>query len=203
LSLEFHPLSDFVVVVGRKASGKTIYTKFLLKMLKHKVLIDPTWQLGELGYVIHFPEKQKIVTAFTDFKSVVFQPKHMTPEVYEEVFSQCLILSNYTLGVDEIDKFARPRWYITEYLHELINRGRHQGIGLICNSRRPAMMHNDIRSNADYVVCFHLHEERDVKYMSDWLNVSEEKIKNLPEYHSLLFNVHDHSVTEQLPCRMV
>jgi hypothetical protein len=203
VSLEFHPLSDFVGVVGRKASGKTIYTKFLLKMIRRKVLIDPTWQFKDLGYIIHFLDKQRIVTAFKEWHSVVFQPKHMTAEVYEECFSQCLQLSNYTLGVDEIDKFARPRWYITEYLHEVINRGRHQGIGLICNSRRPAMMHNDIRSNADYVVCFHLHEERDVKYMSDWMNVSEETIKNLPTYHSLLFNVKDHSVTEQLPCKLV
>mgnify|MGYP001597679791 FL=1 len=201
MSLEFHPLSDFVCVVGRKASGKTKYTEFLLKRLPKKIMIDPTWQLAHLGYVVHFPDR--ITAAFKEWKQVVFQPKHMTSEVYEECFSQCLQLTNYTLGVDEIDKFARPRWYITEYLHEVINRGRHQGIGLICNSRRPAMMHNDIRSNADYVVCFHLHEERDVKYMADWLNVTEDKIKNLPAYQSLLFNVKNHSVTPQLPCRLV
>lgn len=182
-----------------KASGKTIYSIFLLKAVRKKILIDPTWQLGSLGYCVHFPDR--IVPAFLEWKSVVFQPKHMNLETWEECFSQCLKVTNYTLGIDEVDKFARPRWYITEYLNEIINRGRSQGIGLICNSRRPAMMHNDIRSNCDYVVCFHLHEERDVKYMSSWMNVSEESIKNLPDYHSKLFLVHKHQVIDQLPCR--
>jgi hypothetical protein len=200
LSLEFHPFSDFVVVVGMKASGKTTYSIFLLKQVKKKVLIDPTWQLGQLGYCVHFPER--IVETFQEFNSVVYQPKHMNAEAWEEVFNQCLQLSNYTLGVDEVDKFARPRWYISDYLNEIINRGRSQGIGLICNSRRPASMHNDIRSNADYVVCFHLHEERDVKYVASWMNINEESIKNLPDYHSKLFLVHQHKVVNQLPCRL-
>ena len=201
MSLEFHPFSDFVVVVGMKASGKTIYSIFLLKYITKKILIDPTWQLGSLGYCVHFPNR--IIPAFQQWHNVVYQPKKYDEETYSQVFQNCLKLENYTLGIDEVDQLARPRWYITEYLHELINRGRHQGIGLICNSRRPAMMHNDIRSNADYVVCFHLHEERDVKYMASWMNVSEESIKNLPDYQSFLFQVHKHQVVKQLPCKLV
>jgi len=198
MSLNFHPFSDFLVVVGRKASGKTVFTKFAVKGIRRKIIIDPTWQMGSLGYVVHFPERIK--EAMQKFGAVVYQPKHMDELTYDQAFEECLQWSNYTLVIDEIDKFARPRWYISQALNELINRGRHQGIGLICNSRRPHKTHNDIRSNADFIVCFHLHEERDLQYMARWIGTSEDNIKNLKAYHSILYIVQGSQIIKQAPC---
>jgi len=197
MTLNFLPFSDFLVIVGMKASGKTTLTKFYMRELKRFIMIDPTFQLGEIGYCVHFPER--ILAAFKKFGKVIYQPKHMSKEAYAETFQTCLTLTNYTLGIDEIDKFASPRWYIHESVKELINRGRAQGIGLICNTRRPHMMHNDIRSNADHIIVFKLHEKRDREYMSEWIGVDEQQIKNLPFYHSFYYDVHKNSVTSQLP----
>lgn len=197
MTLQFRPYSDFLSVVGMKASGKTTITKFYCKSLRRLIFIDPTWQVGELGYVVHFPER--IVPAFKKFGKVIYQPKRMDKLTYQRAFEACLSQTNYTLGVDEIDKFARPRWYLCEEVHEIINRGRAQGIGLICNTRRPHMIHNDIRSNADHVICFKLHEERDCKYMGKWLGIDEQEIKNLPFYHSFYFNIKAAKVEKQLP----
>jgi len=197
MTLKFRPYSDFLSIVGMKASGKTTVTKHYCKQLPSLIFIDPTWQVGELGYVVHFPER--IVPAFQKFKRVIYQPKRMDKETYQRVFETCLSLTNYTLGVDEIDKFARPRWYVCEELHEIINRGRAQGIGLICNTRRPHMIHNDIRSNSDHVICFKLHEERDRKYMAEWIGVDSQEIKDLPLYHSFYYNIHASTVIRQLP----
>lgn len=197
MSLKFRPFSHFLMVVGMIASGKTTLTKSYCKNLHRLIFIDPTWQVGELGYVVHFPER--ILPAFQQFKKVIYQPKRMDKLTYQRAFSACLSQTNYTLGVDEIDKFAKPRWYICEELNELINRGRAQGIGLICNTRRPHKIHNDIRSNASHIVCFKLHEERDRKYMGEWIGVDPQKIKDLPLYHSFYYNVHASTVTPQLP----
>jgi len=187
------------MVVGMIASGKTTLTKHYCKSLQKIICIDPTWQLGELGYVVHFPER--ILEAFRtrQFGRVIYQPKHMDKDTYCQTFHACLLLSNYTLVVDEIDKFARPRYYLCREVAELINRGRAQGIGLICNTRRPHMIHNDIRSNASHIICFKLHEKRDKEYMAEWLNTNAETIKNLPKYHSLYYNVHAGTVTKQAP----
>jgi len=180
-----------------KAIGKTTITIFYCKNLKPLIFIDPTWQVGELGYVVHYPDR--IVPAFQQFKKVIYQPKRMDKLTYQKAFAACLSLTNYTLGIDEIDKFARPRWYICEEVREIINRGRAQGIGLICNTRRPHMIHNDIRSNADHVICFKLHEERDRKYMAEWMGIESNNIKGLPKYESYYYNVHASTVTPQQP----
>ena len=197
MTLQFKALSDFLAVIGMKAEGKTTLTKAYCKSLRRLIFIDPTWQVAELGYVVHYPER--IGPAFKNFKKVVYQPKRMTKDSYQLAFEACLYQTNYTLVVDEIDKFAKPRWYICEETNEIINRGRAQGIGLICNTRRPHKIHNDIRSNADHVVCFKLHEERDLKYMSEWMSIEASKIKGLQKYHSLYYNVHASTVTPQLP----
>lgn len=197
MSLHFKPFSDFVVVVGMKASGKTTLTKFYCKQLRTILIIDPTWQINDIGFIVYFPER--IRAAFNKFQRVTYHPKNMTTEAYTQTFQSCLDLTNYTLIIDEIDKFARPRWYLCNQVMEIINRGRAQGIGLICNTRRPHMIHNDIRSNADHVICFQLHEERDRKYMSEWLGVDAEKIRTLPPYHSFYYNVHENKVSLQTP----
>lgn len=201
MSLHFHPFSDFIVIVGRKGQGKTTFTKFLVKQLRsHVIAIDPTWQL-RMGYIVHFPER--ITQAFQKFSLVVYQPKSMDKETYHQAFKECLKFSNYTLIVDEVDEFAPSTGIIIKPFKEIVNRGRAQGIGLICNTRRPASMHKNIRSNADYVVCFQMHEEDDVKYMSKWMNVTEENIKGLESYHSILYVVQGSKTIMQTPCPLI
>jgi len=208
MTVHFHPFSDFLIVVGMKAMGKTELTKSFCKALRRLIFIDPKWQLGELGYVVHFPER--IAPAFQKFGKVIYQQK--TPEalryktqrerdqiLYREVFSTCLQFSNYTLGIDEIDRFARGKWYICPEFSEIINRGRIQGIGLIGNSRMPHMFHGDIRSSADHIICFKLHEERERKYMAEWIGKDHNEIKNLPRHHSFYYNVDKSTVTPQEP----
>lgn len=208
MTVYFRPYSDFLIVVGMKAMGKTVLTKSFCKPLRRLIFIDPKWQLGELGYVVHYPER--IAPAFLKFGKVIYQQK--TPDnlrslpqkeidriLYQQVFSVCLQFSNYTLGVDEIDRFARGKWYICNEFSEIINRGRIQGIGLIGNSRMPHMFHGDIRSSADHVICFKLHEERERKYMAEWMGISHTTIKNLERHHSLYYNVMEGTVTPQEP----
>lgn len=182
--MKIKPFSDIICIFGRKGRGKTVYTKFLVRQLKRYIIIDTTWQFDSYGYVVHFPERIK---EFENFPHLVFQPKHYDKESLDLVFQECLKYHNYTLVIDEIDRFARPRWYISEHLREIINRGRRQGIGIICNSRRPASTHNDLRSNADYVITFQLHEQRDLEYVSDWIGVDESAIRQLREHQSLLW----------------
>ena len=200
MSLQFHPFSDFIIVVGRKGQGKTVFTKYIVKHLRKLIAIDPTWQL-QMGYIVHFPER--IIPAFQKFNIVVYQPKNMDKESYIEAFNNSLKFSNYTLVVDEVDEYAPSTGIIIAPFKEIVNRGRAQGIGLICNTRRPASMHKNIRSNADYVVCFQMHEQNDLKYMSEWLNVEPETIKSLPPYHSILYDVRKHQTTFQTPCPLV
>lgn len=198
MSLKFKAFSHFVCIFGRKGRGKTVYTKFMAKHLKRFVVLDTTWQLGDLGYCIHYPDR--LIESFKKYPQVIYQPMKYDDESFGRFFASCLHFQNYTLIIDEVDRFARPRHYISDQLREIVNRGRVQGIGLIVNSRRPAMTHMDLRSNANYVVCFHLHETRDVEYVSEWIGTSEETIKALKGHESLLFSAETGQVTHQEAC---
>ena len=198
MSLKFRAYSDFVCIFGRKGRGKTVYTRFIAKHLKRFIVLDTTWQLGGLGYVIHYPDR--LIESFKKYPQVVYQPMKYDQDSLCRFFAGCLHFSNYTLIIDEVDRFARPRWYMCDQLREIVNRGRAQGIGLIVNSRRPASTHMDLRSNADYVVCFHLHETRDLEYVAEWIGTSQETIKALKDHESLMYSAQTAQVTHQEAC---
>ena len=197
MTVVFHPYTDFLLIVGMMAQGKTTITKHYCKSLKPLIAIDPTWQLGEVGYCVHFPER--ILAAYQKFKKVIYQPKKMDTLTYQRAFQVCLSLINYTLVIDEIDTFAKPNWYKCDEVEQIIKRGRAQGIGIIGNTRRPANTHNDLKNNVYHVVCFKLHGKSDVDYMSEWLNIDKMEIKGLQKYHSLYYNVTEGTVTKQAP----
>jgi len=203
MSLKLNPYSDFVVVTGLKARGKTTYTIYLVKELLNVpfIAIDPAHQLSALGYCVHYP--QNIARAMRQFKHVVFQPiksSFTETETYDLAFKECYRFRNYLLIIDEVDEFA-PTWgFKSEHLNELVKRGRTRGIGLICNSRRPHNFNKAIRNNADFVVCFQIVEEDDLKYMSKWINTSKAKIKALKPYYSYLYDVKEGKTTLQHPC---
>lgn len=185
MSIPFFPYTTFLIITGMKASGKTFLTRKLLKMLNRIIVLDSTWELGDLGYEVHHPERIK--PAFLEWKKIVYQPMHDDDETWNQVFHVLRNLANYTLGINEIDQFTHGQWYISEDFKHIVRRGRIQGIGQISNTRRPSLFHRDIRNSADVVVCFHLHEEDDVKYMSKWIGASKEEIKGLQKYWSWLW----------------
>lgn len=199
LSISFLPYTHFLIVVGVKASGKTYYTIYICKSLLRLIAIDPTWQLSELGYVVHYPDRIK--PAFLKWKRVVFQPMNQRNETYNEAFKVLRYLLNYTLVIDEIDKFTHGQWYISEDFKTIVRQGRSQGIGLIGNTRRPSLFHLDIRDNADFVVCFHLHGKNALAAMSDWMGVSPEEIKGLKKYWSWRYTAEGSKVCLQRPCQ--
>ena len=159
--------------------------KMLLKFLKRFIVLDSTWELGDLGYVVHYPERIK--HAFLEWKRVVYQPMKDDDETWCQVFRVLRSLTNYTLGINEIDQFTHGQWYISEDCKHIVRRGRIQGISLIGNTRRPSLFHRDIRNSATVIICFLQHEEEDLKYMANWMNVPKEKIKGLEEYWSWMY----------------
>lgn len=119
---------------------------------------------------------------------------------WNEVFKVLRYLLNYTLIIDEIDMFSHGQWYISEHFKTIVRQGRNQGIGLIGNSRRPALFHLDIRENADFVVCFHLHGKHSLDAMSEWMGVSKEDIKGLQQYWSWRYTAKGSKTILQRPC---
>lgn len=198
MSIPFQPYTTFLILVGTKASGKTYLSMKLARFLKRLIVLDSTWELGSLGYVVHYPAR--IRPAFLEWKKIVYQPMKDDDETWEQVFRELRDLANYTLLINEIDQFTHGQWYISEHFKHIIRRGRIQGISLICNTRRPSLFHRDIRNSADLVVCFHLHEKNDVDYMAEWMNLSKEQIRELKQYWSWLYVAEGAEIKLLKPC---
>jgi len=194
-------------VTGLKGRGKTVFTIYTVKSL-HKIsfiAIDGAWQLGSLGYCVHYPERLRL--AFEKFRRVVFQPyiqrNQNEDEVYEEAFGVCRNFRNYLLIVDEVDEHA-PTWgFKSGSFRELVKRGRPlYHVGLISNSRRPHEINKAIRNNADFVVCFQIVEDDDLKYMSKWIDTPKQQIKRLKPYYSYIYDVKKGTTKLTSPCPM-
>ena len=122
---------------------------------------------------------------------------------FSEVCRVVLALSNLTFVIEEIHYFANARGYKTPYLETIICGGRHQGIGLIVLTRRPSTTHADLKSNASYIVIFNMTYNLDIEYVGEWIGLSKTeyaKIKELPKYHSLLYDVDEGTIREQGKC---
>lgn len=197
--IEFNPKSHFLLIVGMKAEGKTHLTKRFCRQIQKFIFIDPRFQATELGYCVHFPDR--ILPAFIRWHKVIYQPAKNTETVenYILAFKECLKIGNYCLIVDEIDEYANSYGYMCDEVREIIRRGRLQGIGLIANTRRPHLIHKDIRANADHVISFKMTEDDDLKYMSKWYGCSKGEIRQLGKHHSLYLNASDMTVTHLAP----
>jgi len=199
--IRINPYSDFIVIVGRKATGKTVITRYFLKHINRFIVLDTCWQFGDMGYCIHFPDRMTN-QIFKDFPHLIYQPSTWQPDDFDLFFERVISLTNFCFCIDEVDRFASSHGYTSNFLREIINRGRHQGIGLIVNSRRPSIFHKDIRANADYVITFHLHEFDDCDYVAKWMGTEFTRIKALQPYHSLVYDANRSKIWEQKPCEL-
>jgi hypothetical protein len=197
--VQFSYKSDIMLIVGLQKQGKTYLTKAFCRSIPSFIFIDPHYQASEIGFCVHYPER--IVPAFNKWKKVIYQPAkgQDTDEAYVKAFKEIIKLTNFTLILDEIDEFANSYGYLSQDIREIIRRGRLQGIGIIGNTRRPSLIHKDIRANAIHVITFMMHEEDDLKYMANWFNIAQDRIRNLESHHSIYLNTLTHIVTPLAP----
>jgi hypothetical protein len=68
-------------------------------------------------------------------------------------------------------------------------RGRHVGLSLLCASQYPALVHRASSSQATRVVFFSLVEPRQVQYARAMLGEVGERVRSLPRWHCLDYDV--------------
>lgn len=77
-----------------------------------------------------------------------------------------------------------PKWY-----QELCLAGRHDGVGLISTSQRPASVHNVVLSQSSHIFCGHTFLPNDKKYLSDFIGVENaERLSKLQKGEFLHFH---------------
>jgi len=124
---------DIIWVTGKRRSGKSHWVKhFLLPKIPVPVLIwDYNWE-----YTQHVHAVTHGLNFDLTLRRIAYQPIRKREIDFEKFCKKANKLDNYMLVIEEVERYATS-YRIPPSLEDIIDTGRHKGIGLICTSRRP------------------------------------------------------------------
>lgn len=159
--------NTIVFVTGRKGCGKSTLVRELMREHPRVVVIDYLGEYGpECGATVH----KGIVPCVRALDRWHEKPRFcLSLRVTEErdaldVLGIVRKMRSVMLVVEEASWLCSPGRLPLE-LRELVRFGRHQEISQLYVAQRPAMVHRDVTSQADVIVSFQQHGERDIAYL--------------------------------------
>lgn len=154
-------------VTGRKGCGKSTLVRDLLREHPRVVVLDYLGEYGaECGATIH----DGIVASVRALDRWHTRPRFcLSLRVTDERDALDLLgvarrMRSFLLVVEEASWICSPGRLPLE-LREIVRFGRHQEISQLYVAQRPAMVHRDVTSQADVIVSFQQHGERDIAYL--------------------------------------
>jgi len=174
---------DVVVVIGHRGSGKSWLGKKLAQKFPRLIVWNFMLEDMPLGYPVETP-KALIEAIKKKVTHIVYNPLHKNEAEFEQVNKIIFSIGyNYAYYVEETDFFARSK-YIPFWFNEILNRGRHHGIALLCVARRIFNLNPSVHFNANHIFVFNTTDGRDLTYLRN-IDARLEEAKNLPKYHYL------------------
>lgn len=161
-------ISDGVVVLGKRGSGKSTLCRYLISSLKYRFVV-----IDVVGNFSYLKDNEKV-------EYHLINP-HST-ETIDEICRNTMSEGNKMLVLDEADRLS----YST-MLSDTLNLGRNYGVGYIATARRTANIHKDYLANQKHAFIFKHTYPRDVKVLEEWLNVESELLRNVQPYKPLYF----------------
>ena len=154
--------------------GKTSLARILSRDYKRLMIIDP---LSEYADTVFTP------TAYDALIYLKNNPNFRISTEDNDDLDNFLKLvwstENLCLHIEEIDMFADSRVMPFD-LGNIIKRGRHRNISLICTSRRPAEVNRLLTSQASDIYIFNTTEPKDCQYIESYTSSElKDTIQNL------------------------
>jgi len=173
------------LVMGKRGSGKSELTKYLIRNVNRLVVYDimseyvegVTFDDTEIDQLVDFWRQ---VYYMRDFRIIYrpMQPKEEINWIAEAVFA----LGDLTFVVEEIDSIYTP-FDIPLPMQAIIQRGRHKNVEMIGVTPAPFGIHRDLTRQAKDIFIFRTTEPRDVQYLQRLLGSRiEHKLAALEQY---------------------
>lgn len=178
---------EVVLVLGKTGSGKTTWTRKYIETLNRVIILDagfgdyPVEECNSMDELINLAEKRN--ADGHGFFRLSYTPRSGEAGV---ILDLARVLRNTWVIIEEADRLDDPRIH-PEY-DEIISRGRHYGVSILAVSLYPFKLPADLRRQATRLICYRMHEPRDLDYLSDIIGDDVSKLPDLEPFHFLDWN---------------
>lgn len=131
-------ISDTIVILGKKGSGKTTLIKFLVETLMKNYKITILDVLGNFSYLCGKKNINYYLINPNDTKQI--------EQIANKIFSE----GNQLVIFDEFDTYPYNSMH-KDAMYNLFQLGRNRNIGFLLSARRTANISKDIIANATHV----------------------------------------------------
>ena len=153
---------DIILVYGTTGAGKTRWTRAYLKTLSRVIILDPMREhRGELF-------DNPVDMARHIERHGLFKVRSEFVDDFPVLCYVALAATRCALVVEEAQRaIPSGAGELSPWFEDIVYRGRHRDVSLICVSQRPSTVHIVARSQWTRIICFHQTEGQDVKWLEN------------------------------------
>lgn len=172
------------LVIGKRGSGKSVLTKYLIRNDRRLVVYDIMSEYVE-GVVFDLHARLDVTKfwrhVYRRSFRIIYRPLSVKLEI-DWLASAVFALGDLTFVIEEIDSVCTP-FDIPAPMQAIIQRGRHKNIELIGVTPAPFGIHRDLTRQAKDIFIFRSSEPRDIQYLRQLLGERiEAKLAALDQY---------------------
>lgn len=182
--------NEVILITGQRGQGKTTYIKSQIGLHSRVIIFDLLGEFTDYDTAHNVREFFEMLSENKGenfFVLSLYDPK-TSEENFHVVCEAINRLEDIMFVVDEIDYFCSTH-SIPKQFDEIVKRGRHQGLQLMVATRRPHEIPPIIRSQVSQLVTFRHIEPRDLEYLKSIIDIPEEEISKLKEFHYVKWSV--------------
>jgi len=181
--------NTILCLFGKKGSGKSTLTKEIVREWPRVIVLDTMSEYNEADKfetAWGFRDITELLQSRCDDRRYKLSLQGFDIEEGLTILELCWEIPDSFIVIEEAGLYSSPS-QLPSPVANLVLRGRHREISTLWTSQRPASLNRAITSQADVIIAFRQHEERDVHSLKSVLGDKAEELRNLPDYHIMAY----------------
>lgn len=176
---------SITLVFGQTGTGKSQYTKRIIKQHKRIIVIDPQIEYEALPMC----DDLRSLADHINRNPRMFRVRYSDLRDFDAICDMASQVDNTLLIVEESQRIIPPNSKLTPAFENLVYRGRHSGTSIHLVAQRPTTVNIAVRSQYYEIISFRQTEKRDIGWITDVTGFEvENDLRNLKTLEYIRFN---------------